>query len=66
MAGNIASNIAFNIAESAILSVILNFPVCMYKSETVVQSQPNFALTHVRVSVTFRKSESILYCSVLY
>ena len=33
----------------------MNFLVCMYKPDNFAQSQQNFAQTHVRVSVTFRK-----------
>ena len=34
----------------------MNFLICMYTSENVVQSQQNVGQTHVCVSVTFRNS----------
>ena len=41
------------------------FPVSLYKSENVAQSQNFFALTHVRVSVTFRNSVNVVVVEVV-
>ena len=35
---------------------IKNFPVCIYKSQNVVHSQPNFWPSHPGETVTFRNS----------